>query len=348
MKRVRKKRNSISKTIVSAFIGLIIWCVYWLVGGNIPITLPDNGQPASMYANQIQDDLSQVVLSGIGNAKKTILLIIYALTDDKIAEELKRKSNEGIDVRVICDAKASPYITQKLGPKVQVLRRFSPGLMHQKILVVDGVQTLIGSANMTGESLRFHGNLIMAIHSPQLAQIIEEKASGMTEYEPTPYFAPQTLAIGGQRAEMWFLPNEREAVKCLSNLIETAQKTIRVAMFTWTRNDLAKNIIDAKKRGVDVKVVIDHHSGLGSSSKIVQMLRKGGVPVKLSSGSALLHHKFLYVDGKILVNGSANWTKAAFTKNDDCFLILHDLIEPQRQQMDRLWDVIMAESTSAH
>ena len=111
-------------------------------------------------------------------------------------------------------------------------------------------------------------------------------------------------------------------------------------MFTWTRRDLAKAIIAAKARGVDVQVVIDHYQGNGAGAPIVKLLKQGGVSVRLSQGGPLLHHKFLYVDGKILVNGSANWTKAAFTANDDCFMILYNLTDKQSERMDDLWEAI--------
>ena len=82
----------------------------------------------------------------------------------------------------------------------------------------------------------------------------------------------------------------------------------------------------------------------GASAKVAALLKKGGIPVKCNRGGNLLHHKFMYIDGKTLVNGSANWTKAAFEKNDDCFIILHDLTDTQREFMDKLWAVIDSET----
>jgi cardiolipin synthase A/B len=91
-------------------------------------------------------------------------------------------------------------------------------------------------------------------------------------------------------------------------------------------------------------VVIDHYSGKGASAKIAALLKKNNVPTSLSPGGALLHHKFLYIDGKTLVNGSANWTKAAFAQNDDCFLVIHDLTQEQHDQMEDLWSIIQNSS----
>ena len=45
-------------------------------------------------------------------------------------------------------------------------------------------------------------------------------------------------------------------------------------MFTWTRPDLAKEIISAANRGVDTEVVIDYYAGKGAGENVVKMLVK--------------------------------------------------------------------------
>lgn len=353
MKR-KKKSYLISfnpkRNLFHFFLGLILISFFWLADTltSTPNHFLQSDQPTELFANQSQDDLRQVLKGSIQQAKQSVLLIIYTLTDNEIIQSLRKKSEEDIDVRVIYDAKASPaYLSKKLGPKVKTLKRYSPGLMHQKILIIDNELAWIGSANMTGESLRLHGNLMMAMRSQELASLLTKKASSVGPKGHGTAFLHEKMTIGEQPAEMWLLPDDQTAIVRLKELIRAAKKTIRIAMFTWTRMDLAQSVIDAMKRGVDTRVVIDQSSGKGASSKIVQMLLNHQVPVRLGPGNALLHHKFLYIDGNILVNGSANWTKAAFTKNDDCFIILHDLTEKQQLYMDKLWDVIAAESTNA-
>ena len=107
---------------------------------------------------------------------------------------------------------------------------------------------------------------------------------------------------------------------------------------------MAGALIDAWKRGVDVQVVIDGTAGKGAGKQIVNLLEREDVPVSLSLGSQLLHHKFMVIDNEILVNGSANWTLAAFTKNADCFLVIHDLNKTQQEMLAGLWKVIKLES----
>lgn len=330
--------------LISALIALILGGAFWIQHTVTEVRLPQTGEPAEIYSNQGQDDLTHIFTNAIQEAKESILLVIYAITDKQIIASLRHKSEEGIKVLVICDAKTSPNIEAKLGPKVETIRRFSLGLMHQKILVIDNKQTWISTANMTSESLRMHGNLITAFESEPLAQHVTAKANTLKAEGQGPSFPHQAFNVGGQLVELWFLPDDRGAISHLKDLIQTAKKSIRVAMFTWTRRDLAEAIIAAAKRGVKTEVVIDYYSGKGASERIVNLLKRNGVSVSLSTGGPLLHYKFLYIDSATLINGSANWTKAAFTQNDDCFIIVDNLNEKQKEYMETLWMTIRTSS----
>ncbi|ETN71426.1 phospholipase D domain protein [Necator americanus] len=216
--------------------------------------------------------------------------------------------------------------------------------MHLKLLVIDEKETLIGSANMTGESLRMHGNLVTVIASPSVARAVLDKAAGMIYSEMNEGFPHQEFVVGGQRMELWFLPDDPHAGKRLIDLMRSTKKNLRIAMFTWTRQDFAKEVIHAHRRGVDAIAIIDQNSGSGAGKDVVDALETGGVPVFLSDGNALLHYKLMCVDDQTLVNGSANWTRAAFTKNDDCFIVLHDLNEQQKSVINSLWNNIYRQS----
>lgn len=346
MKTFKPKKTLIAQAFVGLLVYLVILCIARLIENATPsIPTPQADRPPALYAHETQTDLRNVFASGIKGAKQSILLIIYSLTDPTIIDSLQQQAHLGVDVCVICDAKASPGVRSRLGPKITVHKRISGGLMHQKILVVDKAIVWIGSANMTTESLQLHGNLVTTFHCPEMASVITEKALSLSDDDGNEKTFPhQIFNVFGQPTELCFFPDDSQGVSRLLRLIQTAEKTVRVAMFTWTRQDLVEAVSEAKLRGVDVEVVLDYHSGKGTSSKVAKMLHKNGVPTFLGQGNGLLHHKFLYVDGKTLVNGSANWTKAAFTKNDDCYIILHDLTDQQKQFMDTLWMTIVADS----
>ncbi len=336
----RKLRNGILAILMSLMALGFCWAAEKLTH----ISLPVSEEAPILYSTQIHNDLELTFEKSILQAKHSILLIIYTLTDQRIIEALKQKSQEGLSVTVLCDGRDSPSADRKLGPGIHVIKRFGDNIMHQKILVVDQAQVWIGSANMTRDSLKMHGNLVLGFYSPALAEMITQKAKTMPEEGRGVPFTHRDFLMGGQKVEMWFLPDNPQAVQKIKSLISGAQKTLRIAMFTWTRMDFAEEVAKAFNRGVQVSVALDHYAAQGAGLKVTQFLKKKGIPVYFNLGPGLLHYKFMEIDGEILVNGSANWTKAAFSMNDDCFVILHRLTPEQQEQMDTLWKAILMDS----
>lgn len=331
----------LQKKLTTALIGiLLVIILMWLDEGGKSAPIPQDGEPPILYSNQAGVDLQIVYQEAIMRAQKSVLMIIYNLNDQKIIGSLKKQSENGVKVTVICDPEATVNPEKRLGSKVKVVKYPSNGLMHLKIMVIDEKESWIGSANMTGESLRMHGNLVAAIASPALSQAILAKANKMMNLKKDPPIFHQDFIVGGQHLELWFLPDDPHASKRIVDLIRSAKKAIKVAMFTWTRHDLAQEIIDASKRGILTEVAIDRYAGQGAGSKVLQQLARARIPVVLNDDNGLLHYKMLCIDDQILVNGSANWTKAAFTKNDDCFFILHNLNVDQKQVIQDLWQVV--------
>lgn len=335
--------RNLKKTSITTLIALFVFLMTQMaphVTTNAPVQLPGSNSPVQLYSNQTQDDLLQLYLSAIKSAKQTITFVIYSILDPQIIQALKEKNEAGVCVYIVCDAKASPGIGRKI-PSAEIVKRIGKGLMHQKILIIDEKQILVGSANMTTDSLKTHGNLVIGIDNPSLAQALTAKAKSMDEEGNSTPLTHRQTTFGPQNLELSVLPDDPKAVKRMIDLFRSAKKTIRVAMFTWTRQDFAEELVQAAKRGVKVEVAVDRYSGKGASAKIVSFLSRSGIPVYLSTGKGLLHHKFVYIDEEILENGSANWTNSAFKINDDYFVVLYPLTPEQRAKMNQLWSVII-------
>lgn len=336
MKKKSKKKRTVQQSLLAIVISLAMSFLFWAGESETPSAPPTGGNPAALYSNMTGDHLQKTLASAIQNAKKSIVLMIYSLNDPEIIQALKKKSEEGVSVKVIYDARASVGVDRKLGPAVDAIARASHGLMHQKIMVLDEEEVWLGSANMTTDSLFEQGNLVAALRCSHLANNILQKAKCMSEDSFEKPIANHLFSIGGQDCELWFLPDNNQAVAKIKTILQGAKKTIRVAMYTFSRYDFAKELIDAKKRGVNVEVFLDHQSSKGASSQIVAMLKKHGISIFTNPGQSLLHYKFLYVDDATLVNGSANWTKAAFQQNDDVFMIFHRVTNEQKDKMSEL------------
>lgn len=344
MPNSRLRKKTLSKITWALTALFLFFGGFWAAETALAVELPLTGEPPRLYSTQCNDDLTRTLTKAISESKQSVLIIIYALNDPSIIAALRHKAESGVPVKVLYDHEANPKTKQKLGAAVQTIAFAEKGLMHQKILVIDDAQVWVGTANMTNYSLRVHGNLVIGAEDPALAAYIKSYINSVLEkgsYQTTPY---RTFSIGGQRVEMWFLPDNKEALDRLLGLIEEAKKTIKVAMFTWTRHDLAQAMIRARLRGVSIDIALDSNSSRGASSKVAQLLLKGGIPVIINDSQGLLHYKTMIIDDHTLVNGSANWTKAAFTQNRDCFMILYDLTMPQQKKLEKLWKAVKAES----
>lgn len=310
---------------------VVIFC-FWFVWKSLVPELPKTNEPPCLYSNQCQQDIRSTLLSAINGASNSIHLVMFGLSDRAIVRALSQKIGENIPTTVYYDTGGSPKLYKFLkGGELHAIK--NTGLMHQKIVVLDKEMIFIGSANMTSASLRMHDNLVVGFVSPIAARFLEEHEPYSSGYLRT--------TVGGQEIELWLLPDPRgHALTELRKKIRCANRSIRIALFTFTHPGLIDEVIDAHNRGVKVSIVVDMHSGLGASAKAVDQLKNAGIEVFLSQGVQLLHHKFIYIDDQTLVTGSANWTKAAFYKNSDCILVLHHLTKPQKKFMKRLWSQI--------
>jgi len=341
-KQIRVASRFIRKSFIMSGLAVCVWLVIGLSRFMSAPVLPSDDIPMRLYANQVRDDIGMTFAAAIERAQKSVFISMYSLTDRGLMSQLRTCAEGGLDVAVVCDPGASNQAPKRLGPKVHTTFREPLGLMHQKIIIIDGEEVWIGSANLTSASLRQHGNLIMGLKSRELADSIMHHLS--LSHETTDEDTPHSFRVGQQDIELWILPMDVGALDRLVGLIESARTTLRVAMFTFTHPRLTDALIEARKRGVDVEVIVDYQSGSGTSGKAVRRLQRHGVPVALSDGMGLLHHKFAWIDDRTLVHGSANWTRSAFGRNDEVMTVVSDLGEDQQRLMRRLWRVLHLDS----
>lgn len=325
VKRFKKSPFFSSKKFWGFSFVFFVFYLFYLASKTLAPTLPSEKSPCIFYSNQCRQDLKSVLLHAIFNAKHSLHLVTFGLNDASLLKTLEKRSKD-LDMKIFYDPKASPPINLT---NHQIYPVRTKGFMHQKILVLDETLVFLGSANMTHASLNMHDNLLVGLYSPLLAKFLIQN---------TPFYSGHFLTtVGTQRVEAWLLPDSNDlALKTIQEHLRQAKKKITVAMFTFTHPILLNELIQAKNRGVSVTVLIDYHSALGTSSQIVDRLKKEQIPVVLSRGSQLFHHKYVDIDHKILIFGSTNWTKSAFQKNKDCFLILSPLSPQQRKELKQI------------
>lgn len=139
------------------------------------------------------------------------------------------------------------------------------------------------------------------------------------------------------RAEAFFSPGE-DCRNRIIGLLRGARKSIDLCVFTITDNAVSREIIEAQRRGVTVRVITDNDKSYDRGSDI-EDLDRSGVPIRIDQTDAHMHHKFGIFDGDTLLNGSYNWTRSAFTKNQENVLVTDDarFVKRFQAEFERLW-----------
>jgi phosphatidylserine/phosphatidylglycerophosphate/cardiolipin synthase-like enzyme len=137
--------------------------------------------------------------------------------------------------------------------------------------------------------------------------------------------------------EVAFSPNGG-AAELVVKTIESAKTSIRVAAYSFTSKPISVALLAAHKRGVDVRVVVDK-SNATARYTAATFLANQGVPVRVDYRYAIMHDKFIVVDGLTVETGSFNFTASAESKNAENVLVLHDpaVAERYQREWERMW-----------
>ena len=127
--------------------------------------------------------------------------------------------------------------------------------------------------------------------------------------------------------------------KKIINEIEKAEKSIDVAMYSFTKRDLAWALVKAKERGVEVRIILDGDRVTNKYSKYRFFKNKNILPKLIQQ---TMHNKFAIIDEKLLITGSYNWTASAEKRNFENILFIRNsprLIKEYSKEFNGLWRI---------
>ncbi|MFM9428236.1 phosphatidylserine/phosphatidylglycerophosphate/cardiolipin synthase-like enzyme [Variovorax sp. GrIS 2.14] len=135
--------------------------------------------------------------------------------------------------------------------------------------------------------------------------------------------ASATLSVpDGQQIEVGFSP-EAGAEALVLKVIGSARQSARLAGYSFTSPNIVRALIEAHKRGVDVKVLVDDRGNRGKASIAAMNLIAGAdIPIKVISTYAIHHDKYIVVDSLHTETGSFNYSQAAARSNSENTLVV--------------------------
>ncbi len=109
-------------------------------------------------------------------------------------------------------------------------------------------------------------------------------------------------------------------------------------------SQLHEELIDAKEKGIDVKVILewsDYNSSLNATNESTYVyLESKGIDVRFDSPSVTTHVKLIIVDDRIAFVGSTNWSKSALEENNEVNVEIkdEDVVRELELYFESLWE----------
>jgi cardiolipin hydrolase len=138
-------------------------------------------------------------------------------------------------------------------------------------------------------------------------------------------------------SEAYFSPGN-SCRNAIIHHLDAAVSNLKICVFTISDDLITESIIKARKRGVNILILTDNDKlfDLGSD---IKRLSGEDITIRIDNTSNHMHHKFMIVDDRVLINGSYNWTRSAANFNQENIIVTHEpgLVKLFQQEFDKLW-----------
>ena len=315
-----------------------------------------SGLPAYVFTDE--ERLAAPLVKAIDRTRHTLDVALYNLQIDETVAALVRAGRRGVKVRVLFDA---AHVYPQAGKQIQAVidsgietRAMSGrgGAMHCKYAVFDGTLLETGSANWSGFAETASFENIMFTADPdfisgytadfewmwaQARPAGQPDAPAAKPSAPPADPTPDVNFNGALLPDYIFSPRggtEAAIVKAL----DAARSEIDVAMFTFTSKNIMAALNRAAGRGLKVKLMLFS----GQKFPFFREAKAAGIELRFKDGrteKGQMHNKFAVLDGKLLINGSFNWTVTAENANTEntVFTAEPAYVTPYKAEFEKLF-----------
>ncbi len=279
---------------------------------------------------------------------KTVLLILISTTffslsiisseyggfgDEitKLIDESKRASLVALsfdgEIERILSEKPHWAISEYPSRAVQKIDS-SPGLLHAKFAILDNA-VIFGSMNFTDSSLfeDFNDAIVFTESCPRnfFSRVMDALWKG--------YIPPKEWRCAGLGE--FYLSPYTDLEPIYIRILDKARKYVLVSVYAFTDMNVFGALKYLSSRGVSIRLNLDDWN---EDWILKENLKDFDVRI---FKKRTLHHKFMIVDGKYLITGSANITESAFRKNFEAIFVTNreDIIREYEAifELSRRW-----------
>ncbi len=259
------------------------------------------------------------ILAAIDNAKKSVDLVIYQLSDEQVEQALVAAKNRGLAVRVMLNP--GYYGAQKFNHNAyayfaaqNIPVHWTPAyfaLTHQKTLIIDNQTALIMTFNLTPKYYAADRDF----------GVIDQAAADVAAIEKTFAADWQNNKTEAQAtADLVWSPG---AEADLVDLIDSAKISLAVYNEEMADKKIVVALKNAAERKVNVQVVMTDAKNWHTN---FQTLAAAGAAIRTFSAKALLyiHAKMILIDDKKVFLGSQNFSSNSLQRNRELGIISTD------------------------
>jgi cardiolipin synthase len=294
------------------------------------------------------------LIDAVSSATESINLRTYIYDNDDFAERfgelLKRKSNEGVDVKMLFDGfgtifstieeqeslpedwegAASVHAFLEQGSKIDVRQTPNPWFTgdHVKTIVVDRQTAFTGGMNIAREYRYDWHDMMMEVHGPVVDILQDEFRKAWTHagfFGDYGYFFRRAMPMPNDAEDVGYpvrvlftRADNPEIFNAQRAAIRNAKRYIYVENAYLTDDAMLYELVKARRRGVDVRVIMPLATDVGpitrNNALAANVMLEHGIRVFIYPGMS--HVKAAVFDGWACL-GSANWDKWSLAINKE-------------------------------
>ena len=308
--------------------------------------------------NKCQTHVCKEFVKLTNNATESIDIAIFGYENiPEVTKALKLAKERGVKIRYVYDEYFNPaqniYSGNDIIKGIAEISKSDRGgnsvnsnmLMHNKFIIFDNKIVYTGSMNFSQNGLSgYDQNDVIIINSKEIAKLysqeFEQMFSGKFHKDKIKNQENNTYKIGNSEIEVFFSPQDKSSFRIIQ-LIQNSKHYIYIPTFLITHSRISNELIKARQRGVDVRMIMDANNVHTKNTKH-QILRKNGIPVKIESYAGKLHSKTMIIDDKYIIMGSMNFSNSGENKNDENMLVINNpqLAKRYKEFFNYLWAMI--------
>jgi phosphatidylserine/phosphatidylglycerophosphate/cardiolipin synthase-like enzyme len=303
--------------------------------------------PANPVAAQGSGGIDDRLVEAIDSARLTVHVAVFNLTLNDVRRALIGAHRRGVEVLLVTESdNLDGEDFQRLKEAgVPVLGDRREGTMHNKFMVIDGIDVWTGSMNFTVSGTYFDNNALIRIRSAELAASYEEEFAEMYVDdrfgEESGRGTPKPrINIEGTSVEVYFAPDDGvESV--IVELLDSATESVDFLAFSFTSNPLGDAVRRAADAGLSVRGVLDEDQGASNIGTELTLFQVEDLDVRLDGNPGQMHEKVFVVDGEVVVLGSYNFSRNANETNDENVLIIRNrtIAEEFVREFERIYSL---------